>query len=312
MNAPGECSGSNNRTLKDLVDDYFSQYAGRDHTRTYRLGWWVKRLGDRPAASITDDDVFDALEALMTQPARRYAGRDADGAKIYRARPGKRSPATVNRYQVALGALFTWAIRKRRVPKGTDNPCRKIERQPESAGVVRFLSDGERAHLLAACKASRWPRLYLLVLLAITTGARRGELMALRWKDVDLDRARAHVCTSKNGAPRTLPLVPAVVEELQRFQAKPDGLVFCSRLKPGVAFNFEPMWKSAKEEAKISNFRFHDLRHSCASCLAQAGASLLEIADVMGHRQLSVTRRYSHLTIATKASLVNRILGDIR
>ena len=298
--------------LAALIDDYFAAYAGRYDSRRHRLAWWAARLGERTVTSITDDDVFVALEDLATQPARRYAGRDADGRRVYRARAQKRSPATINRYHVALAALFTWAIKRRRVPKAWENPCRKIERQPESAGVVRFLSDAERERLLAACKGSKWDQLYLLVLLAITTGARRGELFALRWRDVDLERACADVCTRKNGEPKVLPLVPAALEELRRVQGAPSALLFASRLKPGVPYNFEEAWRAALKASRIAKFRFHDLRHTCASYLAQNGASLLEIADVMGHRQLAMTRRYAHLTVDSKASLVNRILGDIR
>ena len=69
--------------------------------------------------------------------------------------------------------------------------------------------------------------------------------------------------------------------------------------------------EKALEEADIKDFRFHDLRHSCASYLAQSGASLLEIADLLGHKQISVTKRYAHLCIEHKVSLINRVLGGI-
>jgi integrase len=299
-------------TLRELAGDYFAQYEGRDDSRPSRIAWWIDRLGDRPAESITDDDVFEALEDLATTPARRYAGLDADGRKIFRIRAPKRSNSTVNRYHVALGALFSWAIKRRRMPKGWENPCRKIERQREPAGVVRFLSDAEREQLLEACRASSWDRLYLLVILAITTGARRGELMGLHWSDIDLERGCAYVCTTKNGDRRVLPLTPIAIEALQKLQRRPAGLVFGSRSRPKNPFNFEEPWRAARKAAKLPNFRFHDLRHTCASYLAQNGASLLEIADVMGHRQLSMTKRYAHLTIKSKASLVNRVLGEIR
>lgn len=299
-------------SLKQLADDYFAHYEGRDDSRPHRIAWWVQRLGDRPAASITDDDVFEGLEALASTPARRYVGLDADGRKIFRARPDKRSKSTLNRYHVALGALFSWAIKRRRMPKGWENPCRKIERHREPAGVVRFLSDDERERLLMACRASKWPLLYVLVLLAITTGARRGELMGLRWSDLDLERGRAFVCTTKNSDPRVLPLTPAVVAELEPRKGKPSALIFGSRRRPQVPYNFEGVWTAARKAARLPNFRFHDLRHTCASYLAQNGASLLEIADVMGHRQLAMTKRYAHLTINSKASLVNRVLGGIQ
>jgi integrase len=218
----------------------------------------------------------------------------------------------VNRYQVALGALYSWAIKRRRVPKGFENPCRKIERHREPEGRVRFLSDEERERLFEACRSSTWHRLYALVLLAITTGARRGELMALTWRDVDLEGARAYVCTTKNGDRRVLPLTPAAIAELRPFQGAPAALVFASPRKTRVAFNFETVWNAARKEARLADFRFHDLRHTCASYLAQDGASLLELADVLGHRTLAMVKRYAHLTVKSKASLVNRVLGEIR
>lgn len=299
-------------TLKALADDYFAHYEGLDDSRPSRIAWWTNRLGDRPAASITDDDVFEALEELASTPARRYAGIDADGRKIFRVRSDRRAKSTINRYHVALGALFSWAIKRRRMPKGWENPCRKIERQREPAGVVRFLSDAERERLLEACRASSWDRLYLLVILAITTGARRGELMGLQWSDIDLERGCAYVCTTKNGDRRVLPLTSIAIEALQKLPRRSAGLIFGSRSRPKSPFNFEDHWRTARKVAKLPDFRFHDLRHTCASYLAQNGASLLEIADVMGHRQLSMTKRYAHLTINSKASLVNRVLGGIQ
>jgi integrase len=76
-------------------------------------------------------------------------------------------------------------------------------------------------------------------------------------------------------------------------------------------YAFEARWAQALKEARVRDFRFHDLRHSCASLLAQSGATLLEIGDVLGHRQLAMTKRYSHLTTGHKAALVNRVLGSI-
>lgn len=307
---PGARDGS--VTIGQLIDAYMAAYAGRDSTRHQRLGWWKVRFGATPLLSLSDDDVFAALEDLAVHRGRYYAGKDADGQPIMRAKRKPLSPATLNRFQAALSAALTWAQRRRMTPKDWTNPCRHLELRPEKNEIVRFLSDDERAALLAACKASRWPRLYVLTLLGITTGARRGELEALRWRDVDLERAEASVHRSKNGDRKVLPLVPAVVEELTRLQGKPESLVFPSTKRPDRPFNFDPVWAEALRAAGVRNFRFHDLRHSCASYLAQAGAPLLQIAEVLGHRQLSVTKRYSHLTTKHKAELVTRVLGDIR
>jgi integrase len=308
-------------TVSQLIDEYMAAYTGRDGALPYRLAEWRALIGAKPIAAVDDDVVFHALEHFASLPARRWAGRDADGRKIYRKRAERRSPGTINRYHVALSAVFTWAQRRRRVPKDFENPCRKVPRQREAAGVVRFLSDEERARLLTACQASRWPKLYCLVLMAMTTGARRSELLALRWADLDFERAEARVRTSKNGEPKVLPLVPAVVEAL-RGLAEEDRRefrigqasvqVFHSRVRPELAYNFEPHWREAMKKARVTHFRFHDLRHTCASYLAQSGASLLEIADLLGHKQLAMTKRYAHLTTGSKKALVNRVLGDLR
>jgi len=299
-------------TLAELVDAYMAAYAGRDRTRVTQLARWVALLGDRAFASLTDEDLFQGLEAIAREPARVYMGRDADGHPIERAK-GQRSPATVNRYQAAIAAVFTWAIKRRLTPRGWDNPARRLERAPERNGVVRFLAQDELERLLEACKRSSWPRLYLLVLMALTTGARRSELLGLTWADLDLERSIAHIRETKNGHPRALPLTPAVVEELRRFAiARPEACVFPSRSRLTKPRAFESSWSFALKTARIRRFRFHDLRHSCASYLAQNGASLLEIADVMGHRQLAMVKRYAHLTTDTKARLVNRVLGGIK
>lgn len=295
-----------------LIDLYFEHYSGRDTTRSQRLNWWRDQIGAMRLDEVSDDQLHDALERLASQPGRYYAGKDADGRPIHKAKSKPRSGATINRYSSAIASVFTWAIRRRIAPKGFDHPVRRIERQAEAAEKTRFLGDDERARLLEACKASRWPRLYLLVLLALTTGARRGELLALRWRDVDTERKVAHIGRTKNGSPKALPLVPAVIEQLQQHRGAAGALVFPSRLSPEKPMCFEQRWREALEAARIKHFRWHDLRHSAASMLAMNGATLLEIADLLGHRQISMTHRYAHLATHHRAALVDRVMGQVK
>src|SRR5262249_40547985 len=207
-----------------------------------------------------------------------------------------------------------------RLPKGTLNPCHQVKKHPEPAGVVRFLDDAERVRLLAACKASSWPRLYLLVLLAIVTGARRSELLGLRWRYIDLERRQARITSTKNGEAKTLAFTNVVAEELAHFRAQDakrfklglaGTLVFHSNIKPEVALTFESLWQQALKAAQVHHFRFHDLRHTCASYLAQNGATLLEVADVLGHKTMAMVKRYAHLTVKSKAALIDRVLGEV-
>ncbi len=311
--ASSSAARAGNLTVRELVDAYMAAYAGRDTTRLQRLTWWCSKIGDIRIADLDDDPLFHALESLESRNGRFYAGLDADGKPIYKAKGRPIAPATINRYAASIAAVFTWAIKKRQVPRGFENPCRRLERRPENNERVRFLSDAERDRLFTACRASVWPRLYLLVLMAITTGARRGELESLRWGDIDTDKATAYVVQTKNGDRKVLPLLPSVLAELEKFRSTdPRALVFGSSRRPAQPYNSSMVFADAMKAAKVKDFRFHDLRHSCASYLAQNGATLLEIADVLGHRQLSVTKRYSHLTTTHKAALLNRVLGDIR
>lgn len=295
-----------------LIDLYMAHYAGRDSTRVQRLTWWRQRLGTMALQDLSDDHVHAAIEDLATQHARYFAGTDADGRAILKAKRKPLSGATLNRYQVALAAVITWAIRRRIAPRGYAHPCRAVERRPEASGKTRFLTDAERARLLEACRAAPWPRLYCLVLMALTTGARKGELLGLCWADIDLERGTASIDRAKNGDSKVLPLTPAVVDELRCFAGAPNALVFASPRRPGQPFAFELQFAAALTAAKVKAFRFHDLRHSCASSLAASGATLLEIADVLGHRQLQMTKRYSHLTVGHKSALLTRVFGDVK
>ena len=202
-------------TVRDVIDAYMSQYAGRDTTRRQRLLFWQLTLGHLTLTDLLDDDaLYSALERLAVQHGRYFFGVDADRRPIYKAKRTTLAPATLNRYQAAISAVFSWAIKKRIAPRGWANPCRHIERRAEHNEVVRFLSDSERIALLAECRRSGWPKLYLLVTLGLTSGARRSELESLRWGDIDVDRAEATISRSKNGDPKVLPLA---------YQGRPPG-----------------------------------------------------------------------------------------
>lgn len=120
------------RTLNELVDAYMAAYTGRDRVRESRLAEWLARLGDREVATLTDDDLFHALEAIAAAPARRYCGHDADGRAIFRP-AGMRSGSTLNRYHAALSGVFTWLTR----PVEID--CRSIDQltMTDSEGITQ-------------------------------------------------------------------------------------------------------------------------------------------------------------------------------
>jgi integrase len=149
--------------------------------------------------------------------------------------------------------LFTVAVKEWRLVDR--NPVREISKKKEARGRIRFLSDSERDALLEACAKSDWPALHALVLLAISTGARRGELIRLKWVDVDLKAARATVHETKNGDPRLLPLVGKALTALRTLKLhgssasawvfqQPSGF-------PGPYEGFDSHWYQALQAAGI-------------------------------------------------------------
>jgi len=278
----------NKLTFKELAGDYIVKECTikRPQEQASKLEFWVKYIGIKQVSNISSSDIYNTLDCL----------------------PKHLSNATYNRYKAAASVVFNYACRQYNL---TTNPVGLIPSKPEDNHRVRYLSVLERKRLLAACKEVAWPKLYLLVLIAITTGARRGELLGLRWNDIDFERQTAYVKTSKNGQPKVLPLTDTVVKELTRFRQQDSSLIFNSEIKPDKAFCFNKQWSKALTLAEVSNFRFHDLRHTTASYLAQSGASLLEIADVLGHKQISVTKRYAHLCIDHKERLINNVMSNL-
>jgi integrase len=192
------------------------------------------------------------------------------------------------------------------------NPVADITRKKETRGRTRFLTEQERDKLLEVCAQNGWPQLHTLVILAISTGARRGELINLRWDQLDLKAGRAIVTETKNGEARTLPLVGKALEALRVMKlngsAKSEYVFPNPSGFPGPFEQFDHRWYEALTAADIEGFRFHDLRHCCASYLAANGASLLEIADVLGHKTLAMVRRYSHLTQSHKATVIEKMV----
>jgi integrase len=292
-------------------------------TRTQQLTWWSTRFAGKTVAEITPDQISKGRDACAAETfTKGKPHKDKKTGEIIPPKQYKRTGATVNRYIAALSAALTFAVKERRLIDR--NSVGDISRKKESRGRTRFLSDDERAALLAACEKAEWAPLHALVLMAITTGARRGELIALRWADVDLKTGRALVGDSKNGEQRTLPLAGKALEALRKLKLNNSArseFVFPSptvvldpatnkpQLDAPYAY-FDAHWYALLDASGITNFHFHDLRHTTASMLAAQGCSLLEIADVLGHKTLAMVKRYSHLVVDHKAGVIERMIAS--
>lgn len=319
------------RTLGDVVDRYVRDVLpgkryGADRER--QLSWWKAELGRYTLASLTPARIAEGRDRLARQENKRGA---------------RRSPATIVRYMAALSHALGVAVKEWGWLE--DSPIRKVRRPTEPRGRVRFLSDDERARLLEACKASRSPALYPAVVLALSSGMRRGEILGLKWAagadalDVqdeafsgylDVAQGRVTLHKTKNGERRVVPLVGharEVLREWGRVRRLDTGWVFPGKplrqrtlspqgQNPQNARNPAPVdvraaFERAVTKAKLEDFHFHDLRHTAASYLAMNGASLAEIAEVLGHKTLQMVRRYAHLSEAHTAGVLERMSARV-
>lgn len=295
-------------TFNDLADEYESHAKDLD-----RLNYWRKVFGEDSLDAITPARISKERDKLLSEETRNFAAPAAYDPELDSQRPrAKRTGATVNRYLAALSSCMSYGVKT--LEWIERNPCERVKKPSESKGRVRFLSDDERIRLLEACRSH--PELYLAVVLSLTTGARQGEVMSLRWRQIDFARQVIVLHKTKNGETRSVPLVGEALSLLQdrsKVRSLHDDRIFPSRprARKSEYLDLNQPWRTALKTAGITNFHWHDLRHTAASYLAMSGISLVEIAKVLGHRTLAMVARYSHLsnehTVATGQKLAERL-----
>ena len=264
--------------------------------RKRNVHWWDERLGRLRLSGVTPEIINDHLKALSEEVLS--SGKT-------------RAPQTIAHHRIAV----THVLKKAREwgwtgPLQTD----RVTRQKIDNARVRYLDDDELPRLLEAVKGHA--DLRLLVLLALGTGARAGELLSLTWPQVDMKKRQILLTRTKNGDKRTLPVPAAAVPLLAaRVRRLDTPLIFPSHRDPQKPLDLRRPWTEALAAAEIADFRFHDLRHSAASYLVQQGVSLVAVAALLGHRTLQMTKRYSHLApehLAELGSKLDQKLGGAR
>jgi integrase len=287
-------SAAASHTLGALLERYHTEVlpGKRPHTQAtqaHHLAWWTQQLGHLHLDQLT--------------PERLAAARE-------RLRPGRQA-GTVNQYLATLShalntAVLEWGWLE-------TSPLRRVGRLREPRGRVRWLSEDERQRLVAACAASHNRMLLPVVVLALSTGARKQELLSLTWRDVDLHRERLLLHATKTGERRSVPVTGRALTELQQLAKvrRIDTALVFPRRDGRAPIDLRYAWAQALQQAGIQDFRFHDLRHCCASYLAMNGASLVEIAEVLGHKTLTMVKRYAHLAESHTAGVVARMTAAI-
>jgi integrase len=319
-------------TLRRFLDEHYEPWmSATHHGRTgqvARIRWAFVALLDLPLKDLTAARI-DRWRA--TRRSHRRTSGDTEPAKV--------SGSTMNRDLAALQAALSRAVEWGSL---STNPARRMRRSTEDeSAVVRYLSADEEQRLRTALtqrddarRAAResantwrrereyepWPPLGIytdhltpLVLLALNTGLRRGELLRLTWGDVDAAKGMLTVRGSgaKSGQTRHVPLNSEAVEMLDTHRpanAESLAFVFSSGTSTERIKYVRKGWAGVLKKARVQGFRFHDLRHTFASKLVMAGVDLNTVRELLGHGNIVMTLRYAHLAPEHKAAAVERLV----
>ncbi len=288
-------------TLAEAIDRYFTEELPRKPRNAKNVRQHLERfrqeLGDYALSAIRPSLINEKRVILENEIIKNG---------------NKRSPTTVLRYLTSLSHLLTVAVKDWEWL--LENPMDKVTKPKPAPGRQRYLTEEERKALLTEAQNSRCPVLYPILVLALSTGMRRGEIMNLRKENIDLPNETIKLSITKNDEPRLVPLkglahrlITSIYEKL----TYKESLLFPSPSNPLNSYDIETAWKGALKRANITGFRFHDNRHSNASIHAAKGRSLLEIGRSLGHKSLQTTKRYAHLTYEHTTKMVEELDQEI-
>jgi integrase len=271
--------------LSDIFNEYLSWAKVNKKSWKEDQDRWMyhvePQLGNMRMDKVTPRDIEAVLDKMRGSDNRR--------GKPY-------APQTVKHVLILQKRVFNWAIR-RDLYTGL-NPCLKVRPPKFDNRVNNPLSKKELTRLLSVLESWGNQRGSLLVKFALYTGKRRGEIIALKWKDIDLENRLMtfHGMTTKSGKGQTLPIGQKAYEIL--LSAKDlqlNDTVFSSRTGPYSRNGFNSIWRRIRKQAGIS-IRFHDLRHTFASYLASSGkVDIYVLKELLGHSSIEMTQRYAHL-----------------
>jgi len=289
-----------NPSMADLCERFIDEHA-REHKKPSSIAADERNIRNHLLPLLGRLNVGDVSRADIDRLKRSVReGRTAvDTKRGPRARVMvKGGPGAANRCVALLSKMFNLAEQWGWRPDGT-NPCRHVARYRE-ARTERFLSQDELAGLGDALRRAEEeqrenPFTIGAIRLLLFTGARRDEVLQLRWADVDIERAMLMLPDSKTGAKAIYLSAPAlaVLASLPRLQGNP--FVICGQKAGSHLVNLEKPWQRIRAIAGLEGVRLHDLRHSYASFGAAGGLSLPMIGKLLGHRATATTERYAHL-----------------
>jgi integrase len=287
-------SESKRHTFADAVERYYKEQSITIAKKGH-LDWWGKEMGAIYLQDIRAAVISEKKQKLLTEPNHKGVIR---------------TKSTCNRYLATLSHLMSICVMQ--WEWAAENSVKKISREKEPRERTRFLSSEERTRFLEACRKSENPDLFVFVALLLSTGSRYNEVRCLKWTDVELVQGKITITKSKNSDMRSVPIRGLALELLRKLSSVrlSIGYVFPGQDK-SKPLEFRRALKTAVKRAGLKRFRPHDCRHSYATEMLAQGLSLGEIGHLLGHRSVSMTRRYAHLVESRSIDAVAKMSEQI-
>lgn len=259
------------------------------------LVWWKKEIGSLYLQDVRPAVISGKKQKLLTETT---------GKGIIR------SKSTCNRFLATLSHVMSICVKQWEWL--AENPVKRISREKEPRERTRFLNVKERHQLLEACKQSDNPYLFTFVVLLLSTGCRYNEVRCLKWVDVDLSQGKITITKSKNSDMRSIPVRGLALDLLRELASKSlsIGYIFPSK-NQNKPLELRRAFRTAIKRAGLKDFRGHDTRHDYATSMLAQGLSLGEIGHLLGHRSVSMTRRYAHLVESRATEAISKMSEQI-
>jgi len=214
-----------------------------------------------------------------------------------------KKPATVNKYITILKHMLRKAVEWNMVEEAILKRLSSIKQLRLNNRRLRYLTKEEIARLLSCCDKNLYP----IVFTALNTGMRKSEILGLKWSNVDLKNGYIYVENSKSSESRTIPMNEKLLSLFRKMfeERKLSSEYVFVNPKTGAKYqDIKKAFASTLKKAQIKNFHFHDLRHTFASHLVMAGVDLTTVKELLGHKDIKMTLRYSHLAPEHKQKAV--------
>jgi len=239
---------------------------------------------------------------------RQFTSQTLEQFIVDLTREGK-STATINRYIACLKHMLHKAVDWYMVEKEVLERIQKVKPLKGEVKRLRYLNDDEINRLLSACDR----HLYPIVFTALNTGMRKEEILSLKWSNIDLKNGYIHIEKSKNKERRDIPMNDSLLNLFRKMFTErriDTDFVFVNPVTGTRLTEFKRSFHTALKKSGIKDFRFHDLRHTFASHLVMSGVDLTTVKELLGHKDIKMTLRYSHLAPEHKQKAVS-VLDNI-